>query len=50
MTLGLLSSGKILEKQHFELKTLRRVGENVTLTINQEKLARSDNWFHSYGP
>jgi hypothetical protein len=39
-----------LEKQQFKLKTLNRVGENVSLIINQEKMTRSDNWFHSYEP
>jgi hypothetical protein len=24
--------------------TLKRVGENVSLIMNQEKMARSDNW------
>jgi hypothetical protein len=42
MTLGLLRLDfgrfwKILEKQHFKLNTLNRVGENVSLIINQEK-------------
>jgi hypothetical protein len=39
-----------LEKQHFKLKTLNIVGENVSLIINQEKMARLDDWFHSYEP
>jgi hypothetical protein len=30
--------------------TLKRVGENVSLFINQEKMTRSDNWLHSYEP
>jgi hypothetical protein len=55
MTLGLLSEDfgrfwKILERPHFKLKTLNRVGENVSLIINQEKSARSDNWLHSNEP
>jgi hypothetical protein len=29
-------------------KTVSRVGENVSATMNQVKLATSDNWFHSY--
>jgi hypothetical protein len=48
ITLGCL--GNILEKQHFLLKTVNRVGKNVSLTINKEKMARSDNWFRSYDP
>jgi hypothetical protein len=39
-----------LEKQHYELKTLNRVGENVSLITNQEKIERLDNWFHNYEP
>jgi hypothetical protein len=30
--------------------TLKRVGENVSLIMNQEKVAKSDNWLHSYAP
>jgi hypothetical protein len=41
---------KILEKLLFKLKTLNRVGENVSLIINQEKMARLDKLFHSYEP
>jgi hypothetical protein len=32
--------GKILEKQHLKLKTLDKVGENVSLIMNQE----NKNW------
>jgi hypothetical protein len=32
------------------LKHKKKVGENVVLIINQEKMARSDNWLHSYEP
>jgi hypothetical protein len=42
--------GKILEKHYLELKTLNRVGENVSQITNQEKIARSANWFHRYEP
>jgi hypothetical protein len=28
----------------------KRVGENVSLIMNQEKMTRSDNWLHSYEP
>jgi hypothetical protein len=30
--------------------TLKRVGENVSLIMNQEKMTRFDNWLHSYEP
>jgi hypothetical protein len=30
--------------------TLKRVGENVSLIMNQEKMIRSDKWLHSYEP
>jgi hypothetical protein len=48
INLGLLRI--FFEKQNFKFKTLSRVGENVYLTMNQEKLARSDIWFDSYEP
>jgi hypothetical protein len=41
---------KILEKQHFKLKTLNIVGENVSLIINQAKMAGLDIWLPSYEP
>jgi hypothetical protein len=40
----------ILEKQHFELKTENRVGENVSLAMNQSKVARLDNLFIAMSP
>jgi hypothetical protein len=30
--------------------TLKRVVENVSLIMNQEKITRLDNWLHSYEP
>jgi hypothetical protein len=40
----------ILIKQHFKLKIVSRVVENVSQTMNKDKLGRSDNWFRSYEP
>jgi hypothetical protein len=30
--------------------TQKRVEENVSLIMNQEKMTRSDNWLQSYEP
>jgi hypothetical protein len=46
IAIGLIK--KSFKKNQKNLLTVSTVGENVSLNMNQEKLARLNNWFHSY--